>query len=140
VNWSRLDEISEYDRKGGLLVKRLVASFAREGRSQLAAIGRAARRRDVAALASAAHALKGASLNVGAAQLGELCAALEAWGREGRVDRAVPAAALLGQRFRETAKALGAGLPRQAPASRKPSGGAPLRRTGAGARRKPGSR
>jgi len=114
VNWSRLEEIESYDRKGGLLVHKVVGSFIREGRSRIAAIEGAARSRDAAALASAAHALKGAALNVGAAALAELCADLERRGREGRMDRAGTRAELIGQRFGETVQALEKKMPAQA--------------------------
>jgi len=113
VNWSRLEEIREYDPKG-VLVRKVVRSFVGEGKSRIAAIAHAAKRGDAAALASASHALKGAALNVGAAALAELCAVLEAWGREGRMDGAAATAALLGQRFRETAGALEKDFPAQA--------------------------
>jgi hypothetical protein len=84
MDWSRLEEIRGYDSTGAL-VRKVVGSFVREGKSHIAAIERAAKERDGAALAPAAHALKGAALNVGATALAELCAALESWGWEGRV-------------------------------------------------------
>jgi len=111
VDWSRLEEIREYDPRGGLLVRKVVGTFVREGHTRVAAIGRAAGGGDAAALASAAHALKGAALNVGAAALAELCATLEVCGREGRVDHAAASATLLRQRFRETAQALEKEMP-----------------------------
>ncbi len=114
VNWSRLDEIRECDPKGDVLVRKVVGTFVREGRTRIAAIEDAAGCLDATALAAAAHALKGAALNVGAAALGQLCAELEASGREGRMDGAAASAALLGQRFTETAQALEKELPAQA--------------------------
>ena len=111
VNWSRLEEIRECDPKGGVLVRKVVETFVREGTTRIAAIEGAADRRDAAGLASAAHALKGAALNVGAAALGQLCAELEASGREARLDGAAARAALLRQKFTETAQALEKELP-----------------------------
>ena len=114
VNWSRLEEIRECDPKGGALVRKVVETFVREGATRIAAIERAAGGRDAPALASAAHALKGAAFNVGAAALAELCARLETWGREDRLDGAAASAALLRRRFTETAQALEKELPAQA--------------------------
>ena len=114
VDWSRLEEIRECDPRGGALVRKVVGTFVREGRTRIAAIERAAGGGDAAALASAAHALKGAALNVGAAALAQLCAELEARGREDRMDGAAAGAALLQQRFSETARALEKELPAQA--------------------------
>jgi HPt (histidine-containing phosphotransfer) domain-containing protein len=114
VDWSRLEEIRACDPRGGALVRKVVGTFVREGGTRIAAIERAAGGRDAAALAAAAHALKGAALNVGAAALAQLCAGLEARGREGRMDGAAASAALLQQRFSETAQALEKELPAQA--------------------------
>jgi HPt (histidine-containing phosphotransfer) domain-containing protein len=111
--------LSSYE--GGQLVRKVVGAFIREAKSRVRVIGQATRRHDAAALASAAHALKGAALNVGASALAEICAALENWGREGRVDRTAASAALLGQRFRETAHALATSLPAQGGRRKKPS-------------------
>src|SRR6185295_11045345 len=83
LDWSRLEEIRGYD-SSGTLVRKVVGSFVGEGKSRIAAIERAAKGRDGAALASAAHALKGAALNVGAAGLAGLCEALERSGEESR--------------------------------------------------------
>jgi HPt (histidine-containing phosphotransfer) domain-containing protein len=124
VNWSRLEEIREYDPKG-VLVRKVVGSFVREGKSRIAAIARAAGSRDAPALASAAHALKGAASNVGAAVIAELCAALEVWGGENRLEQAEATAALLRQRFAETARALEKNFPLQ---ERRISAGARRRR------------
>jgi HPt (histidine-containing phosphotransfer) domain-containing protein len=111
MNWSRLDEIREFDQQDGALLRKVVGSFIREAKSRIAAIERAVASDDAPALASGAHALKGAALNVGAAALADVCANLESWGREGRMDRAAASGALLAQRFAETAQALEAGMP-----------------------------
>ncbi len=56
---------------------------------RMAEIREAAARNDADAVASAAHALKSSSGNVGAAAVRQLCAELETAGREGRVDARV---------------------------------------------------
>jgi HPt (histidine-containing phosphotransfer) domain-containing protein len=120
VDWSRLEEIHEYDETGGALVRKVVATFVREGKSRVAAIATAAENRDAAGLASASHALKGAALNVGASGIAGLCAVLEGCGKEGRIDDAAASVALLEPRFMETARELEKNVP--GPARRTTSG------------------
>ncbi len=65
----------------------------------LTAIREGATRNEAGGLRKAAHAFKGASANIGAQHLAEVCRQLEALGEAGRVDRAVKGLAQLEQEF-----------------------------------------
>jgi PAS domain S-box-containing protein len=106
IDWSRLREIGEFDDERGSMIHRLIQSFVSEGKMRTAAIRNAALRRDSTALASAAHALKGAALNVGAAQLAVACGSIESRAREGRTAGFAPLIAALTRRFNEASQLL----------------------------------
>lgn len=75
LDLERLREIYEDDREGIVELLNLAVETAQ---AQLVAIAAAFESRDAAALRGAAHAIKGASVNVGAAESGRLAAELEA--------------------------------------------------------------
>jgi HPt (histidine-containing phosphotransfer) domain-containing protein len=77
VDWSRLDEIREYDTPVGAVMKGIVSSFMQDAPSELLRVRSAASARDGHGLRSSAHALKGAALNVGAVAIAECAAKLE---------------------------------------------------------------
>ena len=106
IDWSRLREICEFDDARGSLVRKLVGTFVADGKARTEAIKRAAGRLDVAALVSAAHALRGAALNVGATGLAASCGSLESSAREGRTASLAPLVAALARRFSEASQLL----------------------------------
>ncbi len=80
IDWTRLDSLKPYDADG-TLVDGAIASFRRDAPSYLEAMREAWAGSDFDALAASAHALKGAAANVGAVQLQEACAEVEALAR-----------------------------------------------------------
>ena len=68
------------------LVRELVAIYLDDARQNMQALQAGSKSLDAAALAASAHAFKGASLNVGAAELARRCKVLEHNAREGRMD------------------------------------------------------
>jgi CheY-like chemotaxis protein len=68
------------------LLPRLIAIFLRDAPRHLADARRAAEAGDFPALASAAHAMRGACGNVGAHRMRELCASVETLSRSGVTD------------------------------------------------------
>jgi HPt (histidine-containing phosphotransfer) domain-containing protein len=69
--------------RAGALLPKLMATFRDQATRDIAALCAAADANDFAAVRSLAHGLKSASLNVGARNLGEQAAALEAAVRAG---------------------------------------------------------
>jgi PAS domain S-box-containing protein len=106
IDWSRLKEIGEYDDERGSMIRKVVGSFVSSGRARTEAIKRAAARCDSGALVSAAHALRGAALNVGASAVAAACGSVENWVREGRTADLVPLVTALTARFSEAAQLL----------------------------------
>ena len=106
IDWARLQEIGEYDDERGSMIRKVVGSFVSGGKARTEAIKRAAARRDSAALVSAAHALRGAALNVGASAVAAACGSVENWVREGRTAGLVPLVTALTAQFSEAAQLL----------------------------------
>ncbi len=70
---------------GPRMLREIIDKFLDTAEQQEAAIRRAIDRNDPAALAIAAHGLKGSSATVGAARMAEICQQLERDGRDGSV-------------------------------------------------------
>jgi signal transduction histidine kinase/DNA-binding response OmpR family regulator/HPt (histidine-containing phosphotransfer) domain-containing protein len=77
VDWSRLDEIREYDTPDGAVMKGILSSFMLDAPSALLRVRSSASARDGHELRNSAHALKGAALNIGAVAIAECAAKLE---------------------------------------------------------------
>jgi signal transduction histidine kinase/DNA-binding response OmpR family regulator/HPt (histidine-containing phosphotransfer) domain-containing protein len=86
VDWSRLDEIREYDTPDGAVMKDILTSFMTEAPSALLRVRSSAAERDDNGLRSSAHALKGAAMNVGAVAIADCAAKLEAAAKAGAYD------------------------------------------------------
>jgi signal transduction histidine kinase/DNA-binding response OmpR family regulator len=86
----RIDEQSLLDGVGGnpQILRKLVTIFLKDSARMIAAIRKAVRDRDAAAVASTAHALKGASGNFGPNSTFETARELEHIGKSGRMDEA----------------------------------------------------
>lgn len=85
--------------RGGALLPQLLRTYIHEAARQVAALHAAAASGDTRALASHAHGLKSASFNVGASEMGELCARMEGAGREGDLPRAARLVTALADAF-----------------------------------------
>jgi CheY-like chemotaxis protein len=86
IDPSQIETLRDLDDGQGQVMREVIAQFlleAAEARRQLPELLRA---RDLPALARAAHSLKGASANVGAAQLAAACAEVESQARSCEVD------------------------------------------------------
>jgi CheY-like chemotaxis protein/HPt (histidine-containing phosphotransfer) domain-containing protein len=88
------------------LLEVVAAAFAADAPARLEALRDAARAGDAAALARAAHALKGAAANLGALAVARLSGELEALGRGGATGAAVPMLAELEEESRAALAAL----------------------------------
>jgi len=83
IDWSRIESLRPFDPDGSM-VAGAIASFLADAPARIKAIREAQAAGDAGALASAAHALKGAAANIGAARLQELSQGIESLAREGR--------------------------------------------------------
>jgi len=108
IDWSRLESLRPFDPDGSM-VAGAIAAFLADAPARIGAIRTAQAAGDVAALASAAHALKGAAANIGAARLQELSQGIESLAREGRVQAARKAIGGLEKSLAEARAALGKG-------------------------------
>ena len=88
MDWSRLDELAEYDTPDGQVVKAALSSFIELAPEKLSIMRRSIKDRDAHALRESAHALKGAASNVGAAAVSAGSAHLEIAGRSASFDGA----------------------------------------------------
>ena len=84
IDWRRIESLKLFDADGGM-VAGAIASFLADAPARIRAIRQAHAASDATGLASAAHALKGAAANIGAARLQELSQAIESLAREARV-------------------------------------------------------
>ena len=83
-------------------VRELIGAFLNETPAMVEGIEQAVRDRNSNALSERAHALKGSSLNLGAADLGALCKALEEHGRKGKPVDEAPGADRVRPEFERT--------------------------------------
>jgi signal transduction histidine kinase/DNA-binding response OmpR family regulator len=77
MDYSRLNEFKEFDDEAQSMTREVVGLFLADAPRRLQAIEEALAAGDVAALSRAAHALKGAAGNIGAAGIQAVCANLE---------------------------------------------------------------
>jgi HPt (histidine-containing phosphotransfer) domain-containing protein len=84
----RIAMLRDLDDGDGELMATLAREYERDSDRQLTAMHQALADADAHALERAAHTLKGASANLGAARLAELCARLQELGRAGELDGA----------------------------------------------------
>jgi signal transduction histidine kinase/DNA-binding response OmpR family regulator/HPt (histidine-containing phosphotransfer) domain-containing protein len=82
IDWSRLDELREYDSPEGTMVLGAITSFVDQSAEKLAILRSSASACDGEGLRSSAHALKGAALNIGASDVAEAAAQLERSGKQ----------------------------------------------------------
>ncbi len=78
VDFSRLDEFKEFDDDALSMTHEVIGLFLTDAPLRIDAIAHALQTQDTAALARAAHALKGAASNIGATQIYAGCVELEA--------------------------------------------------------------
>jgi HPt (histidine-containing phosphotransfer) domain-containing protein len=78
---SRISTLRDLDSGDGELLRLLVDEYANDARAQLDTLHAALAEGDPHAVERAAHTVKGASANIGATRLAELCRELEALGR-----------------------------------------------------------
>jgi two-component system, sensor histidine kinase and response regulator len=82
----RLAILSELDDGEGDLLAALTGEFEQDAHVQLDELRAAVGRNDAAGVLQAAHRLKGASANLGALQLADVCARLEQLGRSEQLE------------------------------------------------------
>ena len=87
IDWRRIESLKPFDSDGSM-VAGAIASFLADAPGRIRAIREAHAAGDAASLALAAHALKGAAANIGAARLQELSQDIESLAREGRLEGA----------------------------------------------------
>jgi signal transduction histidine kinase/CheY-like chemotaxis protein/HPt (histidine-containing phosphotransfer) domain-containing protein len=92
MDWSRLDDLREFDEPDGSMVRDAIAAFVGQAAPRLAAVRAAIASQDPGALRHAAHDLKGAGANVGAKALSQCAGEIEAIARQGET---APAAGLI---------------------------------------------
>ncbi len=84
----------------------LIEAFRSDSRKQVEAIDEAAMRNDAEGVRRQAHGLKGASINLGAVDLAELCGRIEDIGRAGDCDTALELLVPLHREFDAVSAAL----------------------------------
>ena len=107
IDWRRMEGLKPFDADGSM-VAGAIASFLADAPARIKAICAAHGANDAAGLASAAHALRGASANIGAARLQELCQAIEDLAQGGRVKEARQAVGALEQSLAAAREAIAA--------------------------------
>jgi len=108
IDWRRIDSLKPFDADGSM-VAGAVAAFLADAPGRVKAIRTAHAAGDAAGVAQAAHALKGAAANIGAARLQELSQAIEGSARDGKLAAARKAVAALARSLTEARAALTAG-------------------------------
>jgi len=81
-----LERLREMPSGGDSLIREVAALYLSDSLMRLEAIRNAVERHDAAAIADAAHALRGSSANVGATRVQNLAGKLEEMGRSGNLD------------------------------------------------------
>ena len=107
IDWRRLESLKAYDPDGSM-VAGAIASFLADAPGHIQAIRAAHAGGDAQGAAAAAHALKGAAANIGAARLQELCLGIEKQARDGKLAGASKAISNLEKSLAESRTALGA--------------------------------
>ncbi len=107
VDWSRIESFKPFDPDGGM-VAGVIAAFLADAPRRIGTIRATHASGDADGLAAAAHALKGAAANIGAARLQALLHDIEARAREGRLASIAASIGALDASLAETAAALAA--------------------------------
>jgi CheY-like chemotaxis protein/HPt (histidine-containing phosphotransfer) domain-containing protein len=105
IDWTRLDSLRPYDADGSM-VREATAAFVRDAPAYFVAMLGAVSAMDGDALASAAHALKGAAGNVGARNLEAACQEVETLARAGQDPRTAKAISDCARELEEATRAL----------------------------------
>ncbi len=107
IDWRRIKSLEPFDPDGSM-VAGAIASFLADAPGRIEAMRAAQAATDGAGMAAAAHALKGAAANIGAARLQELTQRIESLAREGDLAGARKALAGLDKALAEARAALAA--------------------------------
>jgi signal transduction histidine kinase/DNA-binding response OmpR family regulator len=106
MDFARLEEFREFDDEALSMTREVIALFLQDTPVRLEAIDAAVAAQDAGALASAAHALKGAAGNVGAVALHLAAGELEALSKEGLPGDAAARAGALRALWNRTREAI----------------------------------
>jgi HPt (histidine-containing phosphotransfer) domain-containing protein len=88
INWEVLEALLVLRKPGGPDPRaRLIKVFLSSSPTLMDSLRTAHRNSDPEALAQAAHSMKSSSMNLGATELGNLCAELERIGRSGSMEK-----------------------------------------------------
>ena len=88
IDQSQIELLRSLDDGDGTLLARIIDQFAAEGGHAAGELADAVSRGECRTIERTAHTIKGASANVGATDLTEVCAAIEACGRQADLDGA----------------------------------------------------
>ncbi len=77
MDWSRLEQFKEFDDEQMTLTREVIATFTTDAPMRMSNLRAASANTSTSEMAVAAHALRGAASNVGAASLAEACQSLE---------------------------------------------------------------
>jgi HPt (histidine-containing phosphotransfer) domain-containing protein len=86
MDWSRLDELREYDTPEGDVVRSAVSSFVGQIPEKMAMMRISIESSNAQGLRESAHSLKGAASNIGAAAVANYASQLEKAGKNGAFD------------------------------------------------------
>jgi two-component system sensor histidine kinase/response regulator len=106
VDTERIDMLHEMVKDGVSLFQRSSGNFIAHAQDHLTAIGGAVDGADAEQLMATAHKLKGSALNLGLPRVGAAAYELEERGREGRLEGAAAAYAVLAREMGLAVKAL----------------------------------
>ena len=106
MDFSRLEEFKEFDDEELTMTREVIGLFLKDTPARIEALTQAIAAHDAGALARAAHAIKGAASNVGAAAMRQQADALESAANEGMPADAALRAAKLRELWDETRAAL----------------------------------
>jgi CheY-like chemotaxis protein len=110
IDWRRIESLAPFDVDGSM-VAGAIASFLADAPGRIRAIREAHAAGDAAGLAAAAHALKGAAANIGAAEMQELSQAIETAAQDGQLEGARKSLAALDKALVSAREALAKGRP-----------------------------
>ena len=106
MDFARLEEFREFDGEDQAMTKEVIELFVKDTPPRLAAMRAAVETGDGAALAKAAHALKGGASNIGAKAIQQHADALEAASREAMPEDAQLRVAKLAELWEQTREVL----------------------------------